>query len=148
MKSLRYTCAALVVAWAAVAAGCEVFEDQAPKSVSFRMEGAPGDSVAIIFSKEFLAGTSEAGVTQVRLFGADTLRRRLPIDTVIDVRVERQLLISAFPESPGDTVNVTAEVFVDGRNIFDDVGKIYPDNPWIFLYRFNAPPTQSVQIVF
>lgn len=146
MKPLRYTFAALVMA-CVVAAGCEIFEDQAPKLVSFRMEGAVGDSVTIIFSKEFLAGTSETGVTQVRLIGADTIRRRLPIDTIIDVRVERQLLVSASPRAPGDTVDVKVEIFVDGRNIFDDAGKIFPDNPWLFLYRFNAPPTRSVEIV-
>jgi hypothetical protein len=146
MKPLRYLRAAVLLAWVG-AAGCEIFEDQAPKVVTFRMEGAPGDSVAIILSKEFVAGTSETGVTQVRLVAADTIRRVLPIDTVLDVRVQRQVLLSAFPLVPGDTVNVSAEVRVDGRSLFDGTGRIYPDSPWIFLYRFNAPPTQSVQIV-
>lgn len=147
MKPLRYTCAALVMAWV-VATGCEIFEDQAPKLVSFHMKGAVGDKVTLVFSKEFVAGSSESGVTQVRLVAADTIHRVLPIDTVIDIRAERQLLVSALPAIPDDTVNVSVEVFVDGRNIFDGAGKIFPDNPWLFLYRFNAPPTQSVEIVF
>jgi hypothetical protein len=129
------------------AAGCEIFEAQTPETVSFQMTGAAGDSVTVIYSKQFVSATNEVGVTQIQLFGADTVRHVLPIDTIIDVRLERQLFISARPQLVGDTVNVAVDVFVNDRSIFDGTGNLLPDNPWLFLYRFNAAPTQAVEIV-
>ena len=146
MNTLRRAFGALLLTCAALS-GCEVFEDQSPRTLSFRMTGTPGDSVTVIYSKQFVSATNETGVTQIQLFGADTVRHALPIDTVIDVRLERQLFISARPQIVGDTINVNVEVFVNDRSIFDGTGNIYPDDPWLFLYRFNAPPTQAVEIV-
>ena len=127
--------------------GCEIFEDQRPETVSFRMTGAPGDSVTVIYSKQFVSATNEVGVTQIQIFGADTVRHALPIDTIIDVRIERQLFLSARTRVLSDTVNVSVDIFVNDRSIFDGTGNLYADDPWLFLYRFNAPPTQAVEIV-
>lgn len=145
MKNLRLACIALALG--IVTTGCEIFEDQTPQTISFRMIGTPGDSVTVIYSKQFVSATNEAGVTQIQMFGADTVRHALPIDTIIDVRLERQLFLSARPQIVGDTVNVSVDIFVNDRSIFDGAGNLRPDDPWLFLYRFNAPPTQAVEIV-
>lgn len=146
MKTLRRAYVALALIGVSVA-GCEIFEDQTPEFISFRMTGTPGDSVTVVYSKQFVSATNEIGVTQLELFRADTVRHVLPIDTIIDVQVERQLFMSAFPQIVGDTIDVSVDILVNDRGLFDSDGKIYPDDPWLFLYRFNAPPTQSVEIV-
>lgn len=146
MKTLTRVCAALALTcWAAT--GCEIFEDQTPDTISFRMTGTPGDSVTIVYSKQFVSATNEVGVTQLEMFRSDTVRHVLPIDTIIDVRLERQLFLIASPRFVGDTIDVSVDILVNDRSLFDDDGRIYPDDPWLFLYRFNAPPTQSVEIV-
>jgi hypothetical protein len=146
MNTFRRACVALTLTCAALSS-CEIFEEQTPETVSFRMTGTAGDSVTVIYSKQFVSATNETGVTQVQLFGADTVRHVLPIDTIIDVRLERQLFISARPQILGDTVNVSVDVTVNQRSVFDGTGNLLPDDPWLFLYRFNAPPTQAVEIV-
>lgn len=146
MKTFRHACVALALV-GLLTSGCEIFENQTPDFIAFRMTGAPGDSVTVVYSKQFISATNELGVTQLELFSADTVRHALPIDTIIDVQVERQLFLSAFPQILGDTVDVDVDVEVNERSIFDGTGKIYPEDPWLFLYRFNAPPTQAVEIV-
>ena len=57
-----------VLAVAAVLAiGCEVFQDPTPKEISFRMSGSAGDIVTVIYSKQFVAGVNELGVTRVEV---------------------------------------------------------------------------------
>jgi hypothetical protein len=137
----------LIGALATVMSGCEIFENQTPEFVAFRMSGEAGDQVTVVYSKAFVAAVNELGTTELRVFLADTVVHTLPIDTIIDVRIERQIFLRAYPLELGDTIPVSVNVEVNDRSIFDRSGDLLPDEPWHFLYRFNAPPTQTIEIV-
>jgi len=126
--------------------GCEVFEDQTPENVSFRMDGPAGSVVTVLYSKQFVAGVREDGVTEVEIFRADTVVHTLPIDTIIAVNLERRIYIQA-EVMPTDTVDVDVRVDVDDRNIFDRNGRLYPALPWQFLYQYNTRFTQNIQVI-
>lgn len=137
----------LIGALATVMSGCEIFENQTPEFIAFRMSGEAGDQVTVVYSKAFVAAVNELGTTQLEVFQADTVVHTLPIDTIIDVRIERQLFLRAYPLELGDTIPVSVNVDVNDRSIFDRSGDLLPDDPWHFLYQFNAPPTQTIEIV-
>lgn len=142
-KSIRYL---LLASFSLLTAGCEIFENQSPETIAFQMSGDAGDVVTIIYSKQFIAATDEAGVTHLEVFEADTVVHTLPIDTIIDVRTERQLFLRAEPLTE-ETIPVSVRIDVNDRSIFDSSGNIHSESPWLFLYRFNAPPTQSIEVV-
>lgn len=127
-------------------ASCQIFENQTPETISFRMDGPAGAVVSVIYSKQFVAGVDETGVTQVQIFGADTVQHVLPIDTIIDVRLERRMFIRA-ETATTDTLDVIVRVDVNDRSLYDNSGKLYPDIDWKFLYQFNTPFTDNIQIV-
>lgn len=136
-----------ILAAVLLAGGCEIFEDQTPEQIFFRMEGPAGAVVSVIYSKQFVAGVNEAGVTRVEVFRADTVQHVLPIDTVIDIRVQRQLYIQAEPAMVTDTLLVDTQVDVDTRALYDRSGKLFPTLPWRFLYRFNQPFTDDIEVI-
>jgi hypothetical protein len=131
---------------AASLSACEVFEDPTPETVSFRMDGPVGATVTVLYSKQFVAGVTESGVTQVEIFRADTVVHTLPIDTIIDVRLERRIYIQA-EIVPTDTVDVDVRVDVNDRNLFDRSGKLYPALPWQFLYQYNTRFTENIEVI-
>jgi hypothetical protein len=135
-----------LLALCALLPACEIFEDQTPKTMSFRMDGQVGDTITIIYSKQFVAGTDETGVTQVRVIAADTVKHRLPIDTILDIQIERQMFIEALTFER-DTVDVDVLIDVNDRSIFGGSGTLLPEVPWYFLYRFNQRPTQTIEVV-
>jgi hypothetical protein len=137
----------LIAALATVMSGCEIFENQTPEFITFRMSGEAGDQVTVVYSKAFVAAVNELGTTQLQVFTADTVVHTLPIDTIIDVRIERQLFLRAYPLELNDTIPVSVRVQVNDRGIFDRSGDLLPDNPWHFLYQFNARPTETIEIV-
>lgn len=135
-----------LLALAVALSGCDIFQDQTPDFVSFRMTGAAGSVVSIVYSTEFISAVNEVGVTQLQMFASDTVTHTLPIDTIIDVRINRQIYLEALA-GPADTVTVDVEVDVDDRRIFDDSGKLFPDVPWQFLYGYNRPVTQVIEVI-
>lgn len=135
-----------LVAVACVVSACSLFEDQTPNFITFRMEGPAGEQVTILYSKQFVAGVDETGTTRVEIFRADTVVHLLPIDTVIDVRLEQRLYLNARP-LPTDTIAVDVVIDVDGRGLFDGVGDLFPTFPWQFLYQFNVPFTEDIEVV-
>ena len=145
MKPFKTIFGVLLLGTAALAA-CEVFEDQTPEFISFAMAGPSGATVQVIYSKAFVAGVDEAGTTRVEVFESDTVLHTLPIDTVIDVRIDRRLFIQG-EVSPLDTLSVDVEIDVDGRSLFDGRGDLFPDLPWRFLYQFNSLFTDDIEVI-
>ena len=135
-----------LVAIASVFTACEAFEDLTPEFINFRMSGPAGTPVTVMYSKQFVAGVDELGVTRVEIFGADTVAHLLPIDTIIDVRFEQRIYIQAEP-LPTDTLSVDVEVDVDGRSLFDRFGDLFPTIPWQFIYQFNTQFTETIEVV-
>jgi hypothetical protein len=126
-------------------AGCKLFDDPSPQDISVRLTG---DAVVeIILSKRFVAGVDEAGTTQVQVFVADTLYRTLPVDTVIDVEVDRRLFVQVTPQGV-DRASVGTRVDVDDRTVVNDAGDIFTSNPWRYVYLFNQQVTRIVNVVF
>lgn len=136
----------VLLAMVSLVSACEIFEDRTPEFISLRMAGTPGEVVTIIYSKQFVAGVDETGVTRVEIFGSDTVMHQLPIDTIIDIRLERRLYIQA-ETLPTDTIAVDVQVDVDDRGLFDRVGSLFPTIPWQFLYQFNAQFTDAIEVV-
>ena len=136
----------LVLLTSTALAACEVFEDQTPEFITFAMDGPAGATVSVIYSKAFVAGVNEAGITRVEIFESDTVVHTLPIDTVIDVRIDRRLFIQG-DVGPSDTLFVDVAIDVDGRSLFDGTGDLFPDLPWRFLYQFNSRFTDDIEVV-
>lgn len=116
--------------------GCEAFTDPTPSNISFRMRGDAGKQVRVIYSKQFVAGTTEFGVTRVRVVVSDTVLHELPVDTVIDISVERRWFVQA-ESAQGDTLAVSVQINVDDRSLLSESGGIFPGDPWHFAYAFN-----------
>lgn len=126
-------------------AACEVFQDLTPKFITVRMSGPVGQTVSIVYSKEFIAGVDEMDVTRVAIYRADTVQHTLPFDTIIDVRIERRLFLQA-EVSAVDAVNVDVAIAADGRTLYDRAGDLFPDIPWRFLYQFNHSFTDVIEV--
>lgn len=126
--------------------GCAAFEDPTPENIFLVMEGPDGMEVRVVYTTDFLAGVNELGRTEVRIFGADTVLQTLPIDTVVNIAIPRQLFVEVLPAN-GDTVDVDVVVDVDNRNLVDRSGKIYPEDPWRFVYVFNRRLTSIIDVV-
>jgi hypothetical protein len=141
----RLRCLAVAAGLIAVTAGCEVFEDQTPEFINFRMNGTAGEVVNVIYSKQFVAGVNEEGITRVEVFGSDTVAHVLPIDTIIDVRLEQRLFLQAFPVV--DTLRVDVDIDVDDRGLYDNNGLLYLIEPWKFLYQFNTRFSDDIEVV-
>lgn len=146
MKSISWFIG--IAAVVAVGGGCEIFEERTAENIFFRMDGTSGGMVSVIYSKQFVAGVDELGVTRLEIFRSDTAVHALPFDTVIDIRVERQIFIQAEPLNTTDTLSVDAQVDVDDRSLYDESGQLYPTIPWRFLYRFNHRFTDVIEVVF
>lgn len=144
MRKTKAAIGAVLVTFALT--GCEIFEDQTPEFINVRMGGPVGEMVTVIYSKQFVAGVDETGVTQVEIFGSDTVFHTLPVDTVIDVRLERRLFLQAAPQA-ADSVNVDVRIEVDGRSLFDRSGNLFLSAPWLFLYQYNARPTDQIEVI-
>lgn len=135
-----------LVLLASLIAGCEAFQNITPELITFRMDGPAGQTVSIVYSKQFVAGLNEEGVTRVQVFGADTVVHTLPFDTVIDVRLERRIFLQGLV-GPTDTLSVDVEIDADGRSLFSGTGDLFPDLPWLFLYQFNTLFSDDIEIV-
>ena len=133
----------LVLVLAATASSC-FFEDQSPDTLSFRLSGSPGSQVLAIYSTRFIAGINETGGTEVRVFNSDSVIHTLPIDTTFSIAVDQQFFVQI---EPVDTVDVGARVDIDGRNVLNSEGFIFPDTPWRYVYQFNQLLTEIVEVV-
>jgi len=137
---------ALTLAIVGALGACEVFQDQSPENLSLRMTGSAGSQVTAIYSTEFVAGVNEINVTQVRVFSSDTVFHTLPIDTVINVALNKQFFVQV-ETMPDDTVDVRVRVDIDGRSVLDSEGFIFPLTPWIYVYQFNQLLTEVVEVI-
>ena len=119
---------------------CEIFGDQAPENISFRMSGSDGQVVTVIYSQEFVAGVDEFNVTQVEVFVSDTVMHVLPIDTIINISLERRffVLVATAP---------TVRIDVDGRGLVNTSGGIFPDVPWRYVYQYNQLFTDVIEVI-
>lgn len=138
----------LLVAIALVAiSGCGVFEDLTPRNIFFEMRGEAGQQVRAIYSTQFVAGVNEFGVTRVQVVRSDTILHEVPFTRAIDISVDRRWFVQA--ESLGsDTLEVHVIVDVDDRNLVNESGGIFPDDPWHFVYAFNEFLTRDIDVAF
>lgn len=137
-----------VLAAAFAFTGCSLFEDPTPETISIQITGSTGTPVLAIYSQVFVAGVNrETDITEVRLSGADSVMQTLPIDTIINIRTSRQLFLQV-ETMPTDTANVSVRVDINSRNILSRTGFIFPDVPFRYVYQFNRPLTDVVEVVF
>ena len=124
---------------------CSIFEDQSPENVNFRLSGPTGEVVQAVYSTQFTAGLTEEGVTQVRIFAADTVTQTIPIDTTVNITENQQFYVEILPQS--DTIDVAVRVEIDGRQVVSSSGFIFSINPWRYVYQFNQRLTDVVEVV-
>ena len=137
-----------VLAAVVASTGCSIFEDPTPETISIQITGSTGTPVLAIYSQVFVAGVNrETDITEVRLSGADSVMQTLPIDTIINIRASRQLFLQV-ETMPTDTANVSVRVDINSRNILNRTGFIFPDVPFRYVYQFNRPLTDVVEVVF
>jgi len=131
-----------------VLTACDIFESPTPEAISVQMTGSAGTEVLAIYSQVFVAGINrETNTTEVRLSGADSVMQSLPIDTIIDIAASRQFFLQV-ETMANDTVDVAVQIEVDGRNVLESSGLIFPGDPWRYVYQFNRPLTDVVEVVF
>ncbi|MYK68791.1 MAG: hypothetical protein F4020_04310 [Gammaproteobacteria bacterium] len=127
--------------------GCEAFEDLTPRNIFFEMNGEAGQQVRVIYSTQFVAGVNDIGVTRVQVVRSDTILHEIPFSRAIDISVDRRWFVQA--ESLGsDTLEVHVIVDVDDRNLLNESGGIFPNDPWHFVYAFNQFLTRDIDVAF
>lgn len=122
------------------------FDDRTPSDVFFVMSGSQGSQVQVVLATQFVAGITEEGVTEVQLLASDTLVRTLPVDTVVSVVIEQRFFVEVLPLD-GDSLSVRVEVDVDDRNLYDRSGLVVKAEPFRYVYLFNHPYTEKVDVV-
>lgn len=138
---------ALILSVGAFAA-CGIFEDPTPETLSVRLTGPTDVQVRAIYAQAFVAGVNqETRTTEVRVSQSDTVLQMLPIDTVVNIAESRQLFIQVEPV-PVDTLAVAVRVDVDARTILQREGSIWAAEPFRYVYQFNRPLTNIVEVVF
>ena len=128
-------------------AACDIFDDPTPRNILFEMSGEAGQQVRIITSTQFVAGVNEFGVTRVQVVRSDTVLHDVPFTQATNIAVDRRWFVQA--ESLGsDTLEVHVIVDVDDRNLVNEAGGIFPNDPWHFVYAFNQFLTRDVDVAF
>ncbi len=144
---MRPIAGALLATAALAATACEILEDGTPSRILFQMEGDAGLQARAIYSRDFVAGIDEMGVTHVQVFSSDTVLHTLPIDTAMSIAAEQQWFVQV-ETLAGDTLAVTVTVDVDSRTLVSRFGGIFPDQPWRYVYVFNQVLTENVDVAF
>ena len=124
--------------------------DPRPRLAAFvqgRVQGEAGTAVQVIRSREFVAGVSESGVTEVSVFVSDTLDVVLPLDETYDISIQRRFFIQVLPQDTLEAVTARVIVNVDGRNLFDDRGTLPLDPPFRYVYVFNQRTTRVIDVI-
>ena len=131
----------------AVLSACGMFDDLRPVDAHVSIDGEPGARVEVITSSTFVAGITEAGVTQVNVIVADTVYPALPFDETYRISSDQRFLVilSRFDE---DVDSVHMQVFVNDDRKFNEGGALLADLPYRFLYTFNQPITNVIDVVF
>lgn len=126
--------------------GC--LDDPTPDTIRLRINNPANDGVRVIFSTNFVAGQApDEGTFQVRVLLSDTIETSSPIDTVISILPDRIFFVQAAPVS-SDSLSVSVRIDADRRNLFEDTGLIFLNDPWNFVYLYNRNlATSTVQVV-
>ena len=144
---MRRLSGALAAAVVLLAGACEIFEDGTPTQIFFEMEGEAGLRAKVIYSRDFVAGIDEMGITHVQVLSSDTVLHTLPFDTTMNIAAEQQWFVQA-ETLAGDTLAVTVTVDVDDRNLVSRFGGIFPDEPFRYVYVYNQVLTENVDVTF
>ncbi len=144
---MKPTAGSLLAALALTIAACDILEEKWPREVSFEMRGEAGVRAKVIYATNFVAGADDRGVTQVQVFSSDTVLHALPIDTAMSIAGDHRWLVQV-ETLAGDTLDVSVDVKVDGRNLLSESGGIFPDTPWRFVYVFNQRIPRAVDVRF
>lgn len=144
MRKITGICLTLTLA-ASLTAGCGIFQDPTPNNVSVRLSGST--PVEIVYSKQFVTGLDENGVTRVQIFASDTVYQSLPLDTVVSIEAERQFFVQVKPMTEG-SFSVTARVDIDDRSVVNKTADLLQSDPFRYVYQFNQKITRIVDVVF
>jgi hypothetical protein len=124
---------------------CDWFDDPTPTQVTLSVTGEAGTMAELVLSTQFVAGVTDAGVTQVQIFLADTLVRPLPIDTVVSIAVDRRFFAEVSPLESA-IAEYRIRVNVDDRRLFDETGDVLAASPFRYVYSFNQATTRVIEV--
>ncbi|MGH7483662.1 MAG: hypothetical protein ACRELV_16060, partial [Longimicrobiales bacterium] len=128
--------------------GCDLigFGDPLPERARVIAEGDATASVRLVFSRSFVAGLGEDGITRVRLLQADTLLRILPFDTTYDLR-GRDGIFAELSHAGADLSDVRLRVLLDDDEQFDRAGSLEAGAPYRFLYSLGQFVGREVEVL-
>ena len=126
-----------------VLSGC--IEDPTPKRARIVINGEAGKTVRVIMASEFVAAVNEQGQTRVVIFSADTTTATLPFEKTVSIEQSQQFFAET-SRAAADVQNLRMQVFIDNKIRFDE-GGLLRDKPFRYVYTFNRPTTQDIQVV-
>ena len=132
-----------VLAVGLVLTGC--IEDPTPKRARIVINGEAGKTVHVIMSSEFVAAVNEQGQTRVVIFSSDTTTATLPFEKTVSIEQSQQFFAQT-SRAATDVQNLRMQVFIDNKVRYDE-GGLLRDKPFRYVYTFNRPTTQDIQVV-
>ena len=121
-------------------------DDPTPRTVRFEVLGGAGADVEIIVSREFIAATTETGVTQVEVFLSDTVLTALPYEQELDVSLQRHFFVQVTPTDTLDIPDARVIVSINGEERFNDSGVLPVDPPFRYVYVYNQRVTRVIEV--
>ena len=124
--------------------GCGWFDDPSPESATVTLTGDAGQVVELLVSKQFVAGVDQNQVTRVQVFQGDTLRRAVPWDTTISIRIEQRFFVKML-DADSVSQQLRMRVLIDANPEYDKAGQA--SEVFQFVYTFNQPVTNVVELI-
>lgn len=139
--------AAAAAALIFVLASCDWFDDPSPDQARLLIDGPTGTAVKLLTSTKFVAARRNDGVTAVEIVEADTTSVTLPFEASYNIRDDQRFL--AWTSYLGTSIEtMRMRVFLDGAKEFDEAGRLDEGIDYRFLYAFNQPVTDVIEITF
>ena len=139
---------ALAVALASAAlvlTACVGLDEDVPREATLILEGDPAADVRVITSTRFGVSTNPQGGTVIDLVQADTLVRRLPFDTTLDIAGEGQIFTeAALLEDPVPLFRM--RVLLDGEPTFTELGPLERSAPFRFVFSADQMFTTNLTV--
>lgn len=132
---------------AVLAAGCNLLEPPVPEEARVVLEGPAGESVRVITSTRFVAGTTTEGTTRIVVINADTADITLPFESRHRIRADQRFMVQTEPIE-GETESFRMQVYIDAAKEYDETGTLGPATLFRFVYTFNLGMTDRIEVVF
>lgn len=129
------------------ATACNWFDDPSPDEARLMIDGPAGTTVQLVTSTSFVAARRTDGVTEVEIIDSETISATLPFESTYGIRDEQRFLAWT-SQLDSDVENIRVRVFLDGTKEFDQSGPLQEGTDYRFVYAFNQPVSQLIELTF